>query len=175
MSDIELQPVLAGNTIRLRPLVPADFDALYMAASDPGIWEQHPDSKRYQRDVFRQRFFDGAVASGSALVIEELAGGKVIGSSRYYDWKPESREIAIGYTFLAREHWGDGTNRELKQLMLGHIAPWVDAIWFHVGESNLRSRRAVEKLGAKLVSQKSQELEGQTFTQLYYRLDKGNG
>jgi N-acetyltransferase len=171
MNPINLQPTLIGRTIKLRPLKPDDFEALYSAASDPKIWELHPDSERYQREIFKKRFFEGALASGGALVIEENTAGRIIGSSRYYDWSPDTREISIGYTFIERKNWGTGTNAELKDLMLRHIYQWASLVWFHVGKINMRSRRAVEKLGATLSHAKERELDGKPFTQLYYKLE----
>lgn len=171
MSQIDLQPVLNDKTIKLRPLARGDFEALYLAASDPRIWELHPDSERYQRDIFQQRFFEGALSSGGALVIEDADTGRIIGSSRYYEWSPEAKEISIGYTFIERRHWGKGTNQALKKLMLEHIYQWADVVWFHVGKSNARSRRAVEKLGATLSHEQNRELNGKPFIQLYYKLD----
>ena len=168
---IDLQPTLIGGVIRLRPLEAADFEALYQVASDPQIWALHPDSERYKRDIFKARYFDGALASHGALAILEKASGRIIGSSRYYEWNPDANAIAIGYTFIERNHWGTGTNRELKQLMLAHIFQWVGTVWFHVGKINLRSRRAVEKLGATLSYEQERELEGKPYTQLYYKLE----
>lgn len=172
MSQINLQPVLIGNKITVRPLERSDFDALYLAASDPKIWELHPDSKRYERDVFQERFFEGALSSEGALAMEEKESGRVIGSSRFYEWRPDSKEISIGYTFIERKHWGVGSNREVKALMLNHIYQWADVVWFHVGKENMRSRRAVEKLGATLSHEKDRELKGKPFIQLYYKLEK---
>jgi RimJ/RimL family protein N-acetyltransferase len=171
MSEIDLQPLLIGNTIKLRPLKADDFEGLYLSASDPMIWELHPDSERYKRDVFKQRYFESALDCGGALVIEEKETGSIIGSTRYYEWNPVSREISIGYTFIERQHWGVGTNQEMKDLMLNHIYQWVTVVWFHVGKINIRSRRAVEKLGATLSHEKERELEGKPFTQLYYKLE----
>ncbi|MCP5130355.1 MAG: GNAT family N-acetyltransferase [Pseudomonadales bacterium] len=171
MRKIDLQPTLFGSTLRLRPLREEDFEELHRAASDPKIWELHPDSGRYKREIFRQRFFEGALACNGALAIEEIDTGKIIGSSRYYEWNPTSKEISIGYTFIERRHWGKGANQELKILMLNHIYQWASIVWFHVGKTNLRSRRAVEKLGATLPYEKERELEGKTFNQLYYKLD----
>jgi RimJ/RimL family protein N-acetyltransferase len=170
MCEIDLQPTLVGSTIRLRPLQAGDFAALYGAASDPKIWELHPDSKRYQRDVFKERYFDGALASRGALIIEETATGRIIGSSRYYEWDAGKKEIAIGFTFIERAYWNSGTNRELKQLMLDHIYQWATTVWFHIGKNNARSRRAVEKLGATLSHEEERELGDKSFTQLYYKL-----
>lgn len=147
--EFDLQPMLKGELIRLRPITPDDFDVLYRAASDPEIWKLHPESTRYQREVF-QTYFDGALQSGGAFVIEDLKTGEIIGSSRYYDWNPELKEITIGYTFLIRAFWGGQVNRELKRLMLDHAFRFADCAVFEVGASNLRSRRAMEKIGARL-------------------------
>jgi RimJ/RimL family protein N-acetyltransferase len=172
MSEIDLQPVLIGNKITLRPLMRDDFEQLFLAASDPIIWELHPDSERYKREIFLQRFFESALDCGGALVVEEKESGLIIGSSRYYEWNPVSKEISIGYTFIERRHWGVGTNQELKDLMLNHIYQWATMVWFHVGGINMRSRRAVEKLGAILSHEKERELEGKPYTQIYYKLER---
>ncbi|WP_336511600.1 hypothetical protein [Candidatus Accumulibacter phosphatis] len=68
--DFALQPTLIGETIFLRPLQAGDFEPLYAAASDPAIWEQHPEPLRYQRAVFAG-FFASALASGGALLAIE--------------------------------------------------------------------------------------------------------
>jgi RimJ/RimL family protein N-acetyltransferase len=67
-AGFELQPTLYGKQIELRPLRPDDWDALYDAAKDPLIWEQHPEPNRYKPDVFR-RYFDGAIESRGAFAI----------------------------------------------------------------------------------------------------------
>lgn len=75
MNKIDLQVTLTGGNVILRPLEVDDFEALYKAASDPQIWAMHPDSSRYKRDVFEQRFFKSAIASGGALAIVENKTG----------------------------------------------------------------------------------------------------
>ncbi len=169
---IDLQPTLQGNTLRLRPLRKDDLTALHAAAADPETWAQHPDRNRYRRGVFEERFFKSAIASRGALVIEEISGGTIVGSSRYYDWAPDLAECAIGYTFITPRLWGTGANTELKRLMLNHIFQWAASVWFHVGDSNQRSRKAVEKLGAVLRYKEARELDGIAFNQLYYQLDR---
>jgi RimJ/RimL family protein N-acetyltransferase len=144
----DLQPTLRGELLELRPLRPADFDALAAAASDPLIWKQHPEPDRYKREVF-QRYFDGAMQSRGALVVLERRSGKIIGSSRYHDLKAAESEIEIGYTFLERAFWGGAYNRELKSLMLDHAFRFVERVVFAAGERNLRSQKALQKIGAK--------------------------
>ena len=146
----DLQPTLRGRLLVLRPLVPDDFDALYRAASDPLIWEQHPESDRHEREVFR-RYFDGAIASRGAFAVIERASGRVIGSTRYCELDPIAREVEIGWTFLERAFWGGAYNGEMKSLMLDHAFRFVDRVVFVVGDDNLRSRKALEKIGARLL------------------------
>jgi RimJ/RimL family protein N-acetyltransferase len=149
--EFDLQPTLTGTLLELRPLRPGDFDALFAAASDPLIWEQHPESDRYERTVF-QRYFDGAIESRGAFAIIERASGRIIGSSRYWNLKPAESEVEIGWTFLERAFWGGRYNAELKALMLAHAFRFVERVVFVVGENNVRSQKAVRKLGAELVA-----------------------
>ncbi|HJQ12548.1 MAG TPA: GNAT family N-acetyltransferase [Gemmatimonadaceae bacterium] len=142
----ELQPTLTGELVELRPLKDADFDVLYAVASDPLIWEVHPEPDRYKEDVFR-RFFQTAMESGGAFVVVDRKTGNVIGSSRYSHYDPDKSEIEIGWTFLARSHWGGVYNREMKRLMLRHAFQFVERVVLLVGPQNFRSRRAVEKIG----------------------------
>jgi RimJ/RimL family protein N-acetyltransferase len=142
----ELQPRLSGELLSLRPLSSEDFDALYAVAADPLIWEQHPQPDRCQEPVFRG-FFRDALASGGALIATDNQSGVVIGSSRFNAYDEAAGEIEIGWTFLARSHWGGAHNREMKRLMLTHAARFVERVLFVVGSHNRRSQRAVEKLG----------------------------
>jgi RimJ/RimL family protein N-acetyltransferase len=150
-----LQPVLKGELLWLRPLRPEDWQDLYAVASDPLIWEQHPASDRYQEEVF-QGFFREALESGGALIAIDSKNGRVIGSSRFYGYDPEKSEIEIGWTFLARSHWGGVYNREMKQLMLRHAFRFVKNVVFLIGPRNMRSRKAVEKIGGVLVGSRLQ-------------------
>jgi RimJ/RimL family protein N-acetyltransferase len=152
--QFDLQPTLRGELIELRPLQLDDFGALFSAASDPLIWEQHPESDRYQRDVF-QKYFDGALESKGAFAIIDRKSARMIGSSRYCNLDPGNGEVEIGWTFLERKFWGGSYNRELKQLMLDHAFQGVDRVVFVVGENNLRSQKALEKIGAKFFKKKS--------------------
>jgi RimJ/RimL family protein N-acetyltransferase len=143
----DFQPVLTGELLHLRPLHPADFDALYAVAADPLVWEQHPASDRYKEDVFRALFRD-SLDSGGALVALDTKDSKIIGSSRFHGYAAERSEVEIGWTFLARSYWGGQYNGEMKRLMLQHAFRFVDRVVFLIGPHNTRSQRAVEKIGA---------------------------
>ena len=148
MSEVfDLQPILEGELLRLRPLRPEDWDDLYAVASDPLIWEQHPIKDRYTERVF-QGFFREALESGGALIAIDSKDGHVIGSLRFHGYDKEKSEIEIGWTFLARSHWGGRYNTEMKTLMLRHAFRFVTSVIFLVGSQNVRSQRAVEKIGA---------------------------
>lgn len=143
----DLQPVLKGDLLELRPLRAADYHDLYAVAADSRIWEQHPLKDRYNEDVFKE-FFREALESGGALIAIDTQDGQVIGSSRFHGYDREKREIEIGWTFLARSHWGGVYNGEMKQLMLRHAFKSVDSVIFLVGPQNFRSQRAMGKIGA---------------------------
>ena len=144
--SFDLQPTLKGELLELRPLRPEDFQDLYAVASDPLIWEQHPQTDRYKEDVFKE-FFRGALDSGGAFIAIDRKDGRVIGSSRFHGYDEAKSEIEIGWTFLARSHWGGVYNREMKQLMLRHAFRFVASVVFLVGPQNFRSQKAMEKIG----------------------------
>lgn len=142
----DFQPTLEGELVRLRPLRPEDEDDVFAVASDPLIWEQHPAHDRYQPNVFRN-FFRDALASRGALIALDGQDGRIIGSSRFHAYNAEAGEVEIGWTFLARSHWGGKYNKEMKQLMLRHALRFVKRVVFLIGPQNLRSQKAMENLG----------------------------
>ena len=144
--SFDRQPVLVGELLDLRPLRAGDFEALFRVAADPLIWEQHPEPNRYREETFRA-FFQDALESGGALVARDRITAQIIGSSRYHGYDPERRVVEIGWTFLARSHWGGRYNGEMKRLMLEHAFRSVKRVIFVIGPDNRRSQRAVEKIG----------------------------
>jgi RimJ/RimL family protein N-acetyltransferase len=173
----DFQPFLKGDILDLRPLRAEDFDDLLAVAADPLIWEQHPISDRYQEMRFRE-FFRETLESGGALVAIDTRDGRIIGSSRFYGYYEDKSEVEIGWTFLARSHWGGHYNGEMKRLMLRHAFRFVDRVIFLVGPQNIRSQRAVEKIGGLPVGTSSDaggresivyEITAETFQHWRYR------
>jgi len=150
--NFDLQPALENELITIVPLIADDFEKLYAVASDPLIWEQHPNKDRYKRPMF-ENFFKGAMESNGAFIIYDNATGNVVGSSRYYELNEENRSVAIGYTFIGRDLWGKGHNAALKKLMLDHAFQFVEKVILHIGATNFRSQKATEKLGAVKISE----------------------
>jgi RimJ/RimL family protein N-acetyltransferase len=145
--SFDLQPNLKGDLVELKPLRADDYQELYAVAADPLIWVQHPVNDRHKKEVFKE-FFREALESNGTLIAVDAGDSRVIGSSRFHGYDPERSEIEIGWTFLARSHWGGIYNQEIKQLMLGHAFKFVDSVVFLIGLQNVRSQRAIEKIGA---------------------------
>ncbi len=147
-----IQSRLKTENVELVPLQTDDFEQLFAVASDPLVWEQHPNKDRYKREVF-ENFFQGAMESGGAFKIIEQNTGEVAGSTRFYDYNAEDNSIFIGYTFYGTKFWGSKLNPQVKKLMLDYIFQYVDKVNFHVGKDNIRSQKAMEKLGARKVDE----------------------
>lgn len=158
--NFSIQPILENEKINLLPLQEEDFERLYAVASDPLVWEQHPNKNRYEREVF-QNFFEGAMLSQGAFLIMDKATDEVMGSTRFYDYNEKDNSIFIGYTFYGRKFWGGKFNPQVKKLMLEYIFQFVDVVKFHVGAENWRSRKAMEKLGATLIGEISVAYHGE--------------
>jgi RimJ/RimL family protein N-acetyltransferase len=155
---LDRQPVLEGEHVRLRPLREADWDALFAVASDPLIWEQHPAHDRWREPVFRA-FFEDALANRGALVVLDAKTEAMIGSSRFEGLEEaDGGSVEIGWTFLARSHWGGRWNHAMKRLMLAHALASVAEVRFLVGETNTRSRTALERIGATLTDRREERV-----------------
>lgn len=158
----DLQPLfLRDDLITLVPLQESDFDRLFEVAADPKVWEQHPNPNRYKVEDFTN-YFKGAIESKGAFIILDSKTNKAVGCSRYYDYNEDENSILIGYTFIGTPFWGAGYNKSLKKIMLEHAFRFVDKVYFHIGAFNIRSQKAIEKLGAKKVDEFEVEYFGET-------------
>lgn len=147
------QPVLDGERVLLRPLTEDDWDALFAVASDKQLWAVHPSHDRWQERVFRA-FFADAIANGGALAIIDKASGAIVGSSRFQAYDPaDGGSVEIGWSFLARSHWGGGYNAEFKRMMLAHAFDSVARVLFRVGADNVISRKAMANIGGRLTGE----------------------
>lgn len=150
---VDTQPTLENETIALLPLAEKDFDGLYEVASDPKMWEQHPNKDRWRKEVFRT-FFDGALQSKGAFKIIDKTSGNIIGCTRFYDYDHLESSILIGYTFFSTQCWGKGINHAVKSMMLDYMFQFVSRVHFHIGAENIRSQIAISRLGAIKVGEK---------------------
>ncbi|MES1218977.1 MAG: GNAT family N-acetyltransferase [Bacteroidota bacterium] len=159
--NINFHPILSNKLVIAEPLKETDFDDLYKAASDPMIWEQHPNRNRYKEEEFRN-YFKGAIESKGAFVVKDAQTNEIIGSSRYSDYIGETNTISIGYTFFTRSHWGTGHNYALKKLMLDYAFRFVHNVTFYIGALNKRSQISIERLGAVKTGEEEMAYYGET-------------
>ena len=172
MIKIDLQPHLVGELVELRPMRPEDWGDLYAVAADPLIWEVHPARDRYKQERFRE-YFQEALQSRGALVAVDRNTAKIIGASRYYRYGADQSELEIGWTFLARSHWGGVYNGEMKRLMLDYAFQFIDRVIFLVGTDNVRSQKAMKKIGGVLTERRVQRtLHGVTFEFVVFEIRK---
>jgi RimJ/RimL family protein N-acetyltransferase len=171
---VNIQPTLENEFVKIVPLNKNDFEVLYSIASDPLILEQHPNKDRYKREVF-ETFFKGAIESGGAFLVFDKQTGEAIGSSRFYDYNAENKSVLIGYTFLARSHWGSKYNPALKKLMIQYAFQFVDSVIFHIGANNVRSQKAIERLGASKIDEIEVKYYGEeSKLNFVYEIKKGD-
>jgi N-acetyltransferase len=170
--NFDLRPALENDLLVLRPLRATDFENLYQVASDPLIWEQHPEKSRFKREVF-EVFFKEAIDSGGAFAVIDKKTGEIIGSTRFSRVKETQNAIEIGWTFLARRFWGGPYNKSMKLLLMDYAFNFVANIVFCIDENNIRSRRAVEKLGGERITELEDKiLETRKKTTVIYKINK---
>ena len=170
---MDRQPTLETERLVLRPLAEADREPLYAVAGDPAVWEQHPIHDRWRRDVF-DVFFDQGLASGGALAVTDKASGAILGSTRYDKYDPEEGGVVeIGWTYLAPRYWGKGINHEMKRAMLAHAFAHVALVEFRVGDTNYRSRNALEAIGAVRTDRyELEKYQGKRVVHLVYEITR---
>ena len=106
-------------------------------------------------------FFQGAMESKGAFLVYDKNKNVPIGSSRYYAVDGNENAVAIGYTFIARDHWGGFYNPALKKLMIDYALQFVDFVVFHIGAVNIRSQKAIERLGAVKIDEVEMKYYGE--------------
>lgn len=156
-----IQPKLENDSLQLLPLAESDFERLFNVASDPEVWGMHPNKERYKRDIF-QNFFKGALQSKGAFLIIDKETTAVLGSTRFYDYDENDESILIGYTFYGTKFWGKNINASVKKMMLDYIFQFVEKVIFHVGKDNIRSIKAMTKLGAENLGETEVAYFGET-------------
>ena len=152
---MQLAPItLEGRHVRLEPLAPHHADALLDAALDPRIWEFTSSVLRNADDV--RKYVEVALEwqrTGTAIPFATMdrATHQVIGSTRFENIHVANRRAEIGWSWLNPKWWRTPINTEAKYLMLCHaFEHWrCVRVEFKAAATNLRSRNAILRLGAK--------------------------
>jgi len=151
--NFDIQLKLENEKVALIPLQESDFEDMFLVASDPKIWQQHPNKDRWKKEIFRT-FFDGALMSKGAFKIASKETQEMIGSTRFYDFDEADNSIFIGYTFYSTEYLGKGINVLVKRTMLDYNFRFVSKVYFHIGANNIRSQIAIERIAARKIRNK---------------------
>ncbi len=173
METFNIQPCLDGDDVSVRPLDINDYEKLFSVALDRLIWAGHPSKHRYLEKEFLE-WFKSALDSNAALVVLDRPGKEIIGSTRFYFPPEKGMDLSIGFTFLARKHWGGATNFKVKSIMLNYAFTWYEAVWFHVAPSNIRSQKSVEKFGAVFVVEEILKLGNKPENWFCYRISRND-
>ncbi len=145
---------LEGTSCSLEPLSPDHHDELVAAVSDGELWKlwytniPRPESMR--ADIARRLDLQ---ARGTMLPFTTRdARGQVVGMTSYMNIDATNRRVEIGSTWTAASMQRSAFNTECKRLLLGHAFEALDCIAVELRTHfvNHQSRRAIERLGAKL-------------------------
>ena len=149
------QPVtLAGQHVRLEPLVPAHEAGLIDAVNDGQLWQLWyttiPRPEAMGAEIQRRL---ALLKSGSMLPFTVFDGtGRIVGMTTYMNIDATHRRLEIGSTWYANSVQRTKLNTECKLMLLTHAFDSLDciAVEFRTHRFNTASRRAIERLGAQL-------------------------
>ena len=146
--------VLSGSVVRIEPLTERNAPDLLTAADDPNIWTYLP---AYQPKSLgdMQAWISDALSGAPEgeqipFAIVVLANERAVGSTRFLEIRRDARALEIGWTWLATPVQRSAVNTECKLLLLRHAFEALGAlrVQFKTDRRNLRSQRALERLGA---------------------------
>lgn len=147
--------LLKGRHVYLEPLQKAHVPVLKALAKNERLWEFTKtllinNSFDEQFDKYIQAAFDSRNTGGQAsFVIRKSIDDTIIGMTRYYGIEPSHKRLSIGYTWYVPEVWGGKENKECKLLLLQYAFETLgfQRVQFDVAHQNIRSQKAVEKIG----------------------------
>ena len=151
MSEWDRIPTLAGRHVTLRPLLPEDVDALVVAVA-PIAGQFTTAVPASVDDPWFDRVWREQEAGRTMAFAVLDSGGSIVGSTRFMRIAAAHRRLEIGGTIYAPRVQRTGLNTEAKRLLLSHAFETLDAfvVQLRTDWLNRRSRRAIERLGAKL-------------------------
>lgn len=146
---MERKAIITSNLVDIFPLSENAFEDLKTIACDERVWDQHPAKQRGTPDGFRA-FFDESLCKRTSVCFFDKSKKTIAGMSSYFDLNLEEKSVEIGWTFIGYDWWATGFNTHIKTMMIEYARQeWgVNKIYFYVAPENLRSQKAVLKLGA---------------------------
>ncbi|MES2646856.1 MAG: GNAT family N-acetyltransferase [Bacteroidota bacterium] len=153
MSNWILHPLtLTGNTVDLISLGADHFLPLQAIAKEKRIWEFYPydgSNSETFRNIFKSSIIERDIGNQFPFAIFHKKLNRIIGSTRFMDIQPKHRKLEIGTTWLHPDYWATEVNLECKLLLLQYCFEVLLTVRVQLktDENNLRSRKAIEKIG----------------------------
>lgn len=145
---------LQGRQVRLEPLAYTHAADLFIHCADPEVWQYLPVAMPKSEEEFRREIWSALAQQDAGLrqpfAVIALETETCIGSTSYLDITPDEHRLEIGWTYYAKDHWRSAVNTECKYLLLEHAfeVRGCQRVAFKTDVLNLRSQRAIERLGA---------------------------
>lgn len=151
---IKYPTILTGQSVDLIPLDTEHFAALEALAKDKRIWEFYAfDGSNSERflGILTDALNEREKGTQFPFVIFHKPGNKIIGSTRFLDIQASHKKLEIGSTWLHPDFWATKVNLECKLLLLTYCFENLQAlrVQLKTDENNLRSRKAIEKIGGQ--------------------------
>lgn len=149
------QPILENNIVRLEPLSKDNYEQLTTIALEENLIQYSPSdiSSKKALDAYIQKALDEKKRGVSLpYIIFDKRTQRYVGSTRFGLINLHNKVMHIGWTWISKSIQGTGLNKEMKFLMLSYAFESLDfeKIEFRIDERNIRSRKAVEKIGGTL-------------------------
>lgn len=145
---------LKGQTVFLQPAREEDRELIRPLAKDPRLWEFTKTLMINDTfDIQFDAYFDEALRlpelDGRAFIIRSIDDDAIIGMSRFFNVAWRDKRLEIGHTWYTPDVWGKVYNKECKLLLLQYAFEQLHLhrVEFRVAHQNIRSQRAVEKIG----------------------------
>jgi RimJ/RimL family protein N-acetyltransferase len=152
---MDLSPTLENEFVKLSPLTLENYEKLIPVASQEKLVEFSPSDiytpdtlKNYVALALKQKEGKTSIP----FIIFDKRKQQFAGSTRYMNIHWKNKVLEIGSTWIGREVQGTGLNNHMKHLMLDYVFNNMkfEKVEFRIDERNIRSRKAVEKLGGTL-------------------------
>jgi len=146
---------LTGQHVHLQPLSVSHHDDLVEAVKDGDLWTHWytaiPEPDSMQAEIARRLGLQ-SLGSMTPFAVIDPRSGRAVGMTTYMNIDAANRRVEIGSTWYRRSVQRGPLNTESKRLLLAHAFEQLNciAVEFRTHFFNQQSRRAIERLGAKL-------------------------
>lgn len=154
-NSLKMPEVLEGERVKMIPLRIDHAEELWETAKDESIWTHYTfrkiESLEKFKEFLRASLAEAESGKGFTFTIIDKSTGKMKGGTSFLDIQPASRSLEIGRTWIAKELQGKGFNTECKYHLLKYCFEELGLIrvFFKTDSNNIRSQKAMEKIGAK--------------------------